>query len=160
SFVAADGSAQRPGSKMVHNTLALQHGLDPSSAAFELEGLPAPGAEASSFFADLSSDEWLWPGQPAWVGGQLIVFLVDVRRAADGLGFENHGYDARLIDPTLPPVEWAAAPSLAPPPNDWNIVVGTGGVQVDGDQLIAYGTQEPTHDVFLVRWPVDAVLRG
>jgi hypothetical protein len=160
TFVATDGSGQRAGSTMVHNTLAIQHGVDPSSAVFEPHWSPADGAPPASFFADASADEWFWPGQAALVGDRLLVFLVDVRRSSGGLGFENHGWDARLIDPSQPIDSWAAAPSLAPPQNDWSIVVGTGGAQVDGDQLVTYGTQEPTHDLFLVRWPVESVLRG
>jgi hypothetical protein len=158
TFVSPSGSGQRNGSTMVHNTIAIQHGNDPTSATFEPhwnDKIPP-----ASFFPDDGNSEWFWPGQPALVGGKLIVFLVDVLRSTGGLGFENHAWDARLIDPTTPVGSWTSAPSLQPPQNPWKILLGTGGVQTDGDFLIAYGTQESTHDLFVARWPVDAVLRG
>jgi hypothetical protein len=159
SFVSPSGSGQRSNSTLVHNTIALQQGSDPTTATFEThwnDKIPP-----SSFFPDDGNSEWLWPGQPAMVGGKLIVFLIDVRRStSSGPGFTSQGWDARLIDPTAPVGTWSSAPSLAPPQNPWKILLGTGGVQVDGDFLIAYGTQEQTQDQFVARWPVDAVLRG
>jgi hypothetical protein len=75
TFIATTTAYLRTESKMVRNTVAVQTGLDPTSARMEFAWADAAGTPAS-FFAE-RSDRWHWPGGGVRIpGGPLIVFLM------------------------------------------------------------------------------------
>lgn len=84
---------------MVHNTVAVQTGYDPSqgSIRFYWRNAKEPAPEA---FVSEEGNSWLWPEDGVRVGGKLLLFFTQVRssKRIDSLGFENFGWTAYIVD--------------------------------------------------------------
>ena len=160
TFVATSDAYKRRESKMPRNTVALQRGYDPAKADMQFYWNRRDGAPAS-FFPD-EDWGWYWPGGGIRLDDRLLLFLVKVRRTGDGMfGFAAIGTSAVAIDnPDETPDRWHLRMTEVPP-NDYNVMVGSGSVLRAGDQVLAFGSVEPGpgHNIFLVRWPLAAVRR-
>jgi uncharacterized protein DUF4185 len=154
TFIATSPAGTRRESAMVRNTLAIQHGYDPSSATIKFywrmkEGKPA------SFFGE-SRKVWYWPGHGIRVDGRLLIFLMKIHATKGGLGFEAFGWSVVAVEnPDQEPSEWKLR-WLPVPRNDLQVIVGSASVIRVGDFVYAFSVQEPTskHDVYLIRWPL------
>ncbi|MEJ2185489.1 MAG: DUF4185 domain-containing protein [Gemmatimonadota bacterium] len=161
TWIDPGGRRQRRGGRMIRNSLAIQTGLDPSTAAITFHWRRNDDGEPASFFAEDGAD-WFWPGDGVRLGGRLILFLMRVRHQAGGLGFQVHGWDVVLVEnPDAEPSRWRMR-WLDAPANDLGVIVGSAGVLIHGDSLYAFGGQETntTHPMYLTRWPVASVRRG
>ncbi len=151
SFVATGANRVRSQSVLVRNSVGIQSGYDPSKAsiayAYRSDAMGKPG----SFIAE-EGDEWFWPGGGVKIDDRVVVFLYRVGPGG-GLGFENRGSDVLVIEnPGDEPLQWRMTRTRLPD-NGMKIFPGSGGVQLDGEYLISYAVQEPSHDLFLARWP-------
>jgi len=154
SFVATSAAGTRRESVMVRNSLAIQHGRDPSLASIKFYWRVKSGKPAS-FFSE-SRKAWYWPGHGIRIGGKLLIFLMKLRASEKGLGFEAFGWSAVAIDnPEAEPLFWKLR-WLPVPQNDLQIIVGAASVIRSGDFIYAFSVDERSgkHDVYLVRWPV------
>lgn len=154
SFVATSPSGTRREAVMVRNTLAIQHGYDPSSAAIKFYWRMKKGKPAS-FFSE-SGKVWYWPGHGIRVDGRLLIFLMKIHATPGGLGFAAFGWRVVAIDnPDEEPSSWKLR-WLPVPQNDLQVIVGSASVIRIDDFVYAFSAQEPAgkHDVYLVRWPL------
>lgn len=159
SFVDPKGSGRRDQSKMVHNTIGIQTGYDPTTASMQFYWGGTDEAPAD-FFAP-SGSRWRWPLHGARLDDTLLLFFMDVREERDDrLGFRTVGWSAIRIDnpedtPDLWRRQWLDAPSAG-----FDVIVGS-AVVVRAQHLYAFAVREPgNHDVYLCRWPIGAARRG
>jgi hypothetical protein len=158
TFIATSPAGVRAESRMVHNTVGVQDGLDPTTATMAFAWNDS-GADPASFFAE-DADVWYWPGDGVLVDGALLVFLMATRASTGGLGFESAGWQAALVaNPSDPPATWNVTRPVAPQ-NDWGVIVGSATAFADGDYIYAFSTRGPAQDVFLLRWRRAAAAAG
>lgn len=160
SFVAKPGSVGRRGCAMVRNSIAVQEGADPTTAAITFHWRGTHDAPASWFAED--GDVWHWPLAGLRIGEVVTVFCTRVRRSgANGpFGFQAIGWTAlalRGVDGPVP--QWRCEPraTFASP---FPVVVGT-AVVAHGAHVYAYALAEPgTHAVYALRWPAATFAAG
>jgi hypothetical protein len=160
SFIARGDSNTRRGATMVRNSLAIQHGYDPSSASIKFYW-GGQDDTPTSFFQE-TPDVWYWPGHGIRINDLLLIFLMQVRKIDTGLGFEVFGWTAIAVDnPDEKPNNWKVR-WLHSPENSFGVVVGSASILRIEDYIYAFSAKEPggTHDVYLVRWPVSKAVKG
>jgi hypothetical protein len=159
TFVATTPAHIRRESKMIRNTVAIERGYDPSKAMMKFYWRSADQSPMA-FFPE-GADGWYWPGDGIRVGPVLLVFLMRVQGTAGGVGFVGVGWNAVLVsNPDAEPAAWRMD-WLDCPQNPFGVVIGSAGVLRQGGYIYAFGSHEPAvHDIFVVRWPASAVLRG
>ena len=161
SWIDPTGNASRDGATMVSNTLAIQHGYDPSSATADFFWGTTSAGGVRAFFPDSSGGRY-WPGHGLRIDDRLVVFLMEVRPTDAGLGFEVDDWAAVLVtNPDEDPPDWDVT-WLDTPANQRQIIVGAGSTLRRGGYVYAFSVQEPGpgHDVYLVRWPQEDVRQG
>ena len=159
SFIANKAELRRSQSKMVHNSVAIENGYNPAQASVGFYW-PVLNKQPAEFVSD-AGETWLWPEDGVRLGDKLLLFFVRVRpdKRKDSLGFELFGWTAFLIEnPDSEPSAWVVR-RLHSPENPWHIIVGT-SVLRRGDFLFVFGSQEPSHDDYLLRWPVSDAAKG
>ena len=159
SFIATGGGLTRAQSTLVHNSVAIQTGYDPTSAAMAFYWATRNGAPAS-LFPEVGA-EWLWPGHGARLGDRLILFFMRIKSDPGTLGFLTDAAKALLVDnPDDPPTQWITHP-IALPPNGFGVLLGAGGCTVLGAFLDCFSPVEPgNHDIYLIRWAVADAMIG
>ncbi|MEZ5987650.1 MAG: DUF4185 domain-containing protein [Planctomycetota bacterium] len=161
SFVATGDPPDRRRSVIVRNSVAVQRGMDPRTAAMAFCWRVGPDGRPTSFFAD-HEGRWWWPGHGVRLdGGPLVVFLLDVRSTpGEGLGFAGDGYAVAIVDdPDAPPSQWR--PRVVPASRPAFDVLPATAVVRDGDHVVAVAIrQHGAHAGALVRWPVAELARG
>ena len=159
SFVATSDAHERSESVLVRNTLAIETGYDPSTASIAFFWDDTSGQPRAFFRDDGDGADWYWPGHGAIVEGRLVVFLSRVAPASGGLGFRADGWRAvRIDDPSASPADWK--PVLLKVPSSGLGVTFGESLLVENGYLHAFGAEDASHAVHLVRWPVAAVLAG
>lgn len=159
TFVGTSPGEVRWESRLVRNTVAIQRGYDPSRAQMTFAWRMSGGYPAS-FFPDTDTS-WYWPGHGIRLDSTLVIFLMEIRRDEGGLGFLGLGWTAVVIsNPDDDPQEWR--PRFASTAEGaWGVIIGSATVMRRGDQVYAFGAEEPAvHNIFLVRWPLEAAMRG
>lgn len=157
SFVDPGGSSSRLNASLVRNSVALQKGKKPESAKMEFFWKML-GNRPRSYFRE-EDGSWFWPGSGVRLGDILIVFLVEVRRAENPLGFSAEGSKAVIVpNPDDPPSLWAHL--RASPAGRRRILVGSACALVEGGYLYAFGSDASGTEVHSLRWPVDRAARG
>lgn len=160
SFVAKPGSEGRRGCAMVRNSIAVQEGADPRTAAiaFHWRGtLAQPG----SWFAE-DGEVWHWPLAGVHTGERVTVFCTRVRSTSEQgpFGFRACGWTAFALHGTDAPVATWRCARVATFASPFPVVVGTAAV-VHAGCVYAYALAEPgDHAVYLLRWPLDAFTAG
>jgi hypothetical protein len=160
SFVAPSVPGQRRGSTMVHNSVGIQRGYDPTHAQFKAYWRVADG-KPTSFFPD-DGIHYFWPGGSLLVDGKLLLFFMQAhtKEANNAMGFDTDGWAAALIDnPEADPDRWRIR-WLDAPQNDFRVLVGSASIVRDGEHVVAFSVGGDTHDVYLVRWPRNDVSTG
>ncbi len=154
SFVSASASGTRSGAAMPRNTLAIEHGYDPTLATVDFHYRRDASGTPTAFFPASDAERWFWPGPGVRLGGVLVIFLWRMR-AGGGLGFVNDAPMVVLVpNPDDPPEAWTLAPQPLPT-NPWGVFLGTGAAIVHDDHLYLLSCVEPgNHDVYLARWTV------
>ncbi len=160
SFVEPDGTGDRGDATFVHNTVALQEGCDPTTAAMSFYWHSVED-HVASFFPD-DDRGWRWPQHGILLDDTLTLFFQRVERTRpdDPFGFRAVGWEALRVDhPDGPPDSWSfrLLETSADPPG---LIVGA-SVLSDGVYVYAFALEEPgRHDVYVARWTVGAFLEG
>lgn len=158
SFIGDGKSRDRRRALVVRNTVAIQNGLDPSSAAVTFSWKTGAGKPEAFFPA--KGEDWYWPGSGVLVQGRLLVFLMEIAPAPGELGFDARGWAAVLVaNPGDEPGSWRMT-SLAVPENPFRVIVGSACCFVEGGHLYAFGADASSRGAFLVRWGLEAAARG
>lgn len=151
TFIDLDGSGDRSRADFIHNSIAIQTGSDPSSAAMVFSWRQSAAQPAASFFPG-SGKRWYWPGDGMRIGSRLLVFLTAVEPFTNHLGFTIVGWQAVLIEnPHAPPGKWQIL-DVRKRPGKFGVALGTGGVLCRQGYLYAYGTNPGGNQVVLARW--------
>jgi hypothetical protein len=153
SFVAPATPGERRGSTMVHNTVGIQSGYDPTRAEFKAYWRETNG-KPSSFFPD-DGHHYFWPGGSLLVDGKLLVFFMRswTRDPSNAMGFDTDGWAATMVDNVDDsPDRWQLR-RLDVPQNSFDVLVGSASLVRDGNYLVAFSVGKKEHEVYLVRWP-------
>jgi len=159
SFIADRPGVKRSASHMVHNSIAIQTGYDPSKASLKFYWRIRNGKPAE--FASDRGDAWLWPSDGVRLGNKLLLFFTKVRADSrkDSLGFKNFGWTAFLVDnPDATPSAWVLH-RLRALRNPWGVIVGAATLHAHGFVYV-FGYSEPGHDAYLLRLPASAAGAG
>ena len=148
---------------MAKNSVGIQDGLNPSTAKIKYYwNKNSDSIEPKSFFESpyILSGNWLWPGDCAMLpdGKTLVIFFMNIKPTNTELNFDIVGCQVAIIRnsydaPNKWNIEWIKNISE----NSYlNILIGSGGVLVDGNYIYAYGysRNENIKGVTLARWPV------
>jgi hypothetical protein len=143
---------------MIRNSVGIQEGANPTEATMHYfwrtdDSLPI------SFFKEKDS-LWYWPLDGIRIDRKLLIFFMELHSVDYGLGFELCNHSAVAIDnPDDNPLRWRIQ-NIPLPASESNIMIGS-AVEVYEDYLYSFCCQEPgTHDIFLVRWPIDSARIG
>lgn len=155
SFIATSDARTRREAVVVHSSIAVMTGRDPTTATMDFTW--QRGAEPKPWLAD-EGMHWLTPSSGIRLpGGALIIFVVE--RAPTPVGPMVVGSRAiRVADPSGPPGGWKLEtidlplPSFAPASH-----VGT-CVALDGEALVAISVSYG--DARIVRWSLAALAAG
>ncbi len=158
SFIARTPFS-RAGAAFIRNSVAIQRGADPSTAAMRFFWNTGADDAPTSFAAEKGAS-WLWPAHGVRLGHRLLLFY-EIIRTPPGLppgedNFEGIGWTAFVID------------NVDRPPSDWHLeevrVPATGryllgeALLIEPPWLYAYGSDDDLHPVVLARWPLDEVM--
>jgi hypothetical protein len=176
--------------RMVHNTVGVQEGSDPSNAPLVPHFGGTPDDPQPVFGSEPGT--WLWPMAGARTAAGVVVFFMRVRSARPDLPtvldawraegsmtfFEVFDWTAALVENPDEPVEAWTVRMLETPPIHDRVMPGA-GVVADGGYLYAYGWRDghalqPSRFrrraryrgyrhprlAYLLRWPVERVPDG
>jgi len=151
SFISSQKSLSRKGSTMIRNCVAIQSGYDPSNARMRYTWR-YQDSTPTSFFPERGK-EWFWPGHGTMISDRLLLFLMRIGTDESLLGFRATGWDALLVEnPQEKPRFWKLR-ELHSPPNQWDILIGSASVMVEGDFLYALGVKESgSRGAYLIRF--------
>jgi len=159
SFIANKPGKTRRQATFVHNSIAIQTGYDPTHASIKFYW---PKANGEPFeFAANEGEVWLWPEDGVRLGDKLLLFFVRVHsdNRKDSLGFTLVGWTALLVEnPDAQPSAWIVH-RLDTPQSPARLIVGSGVLRT-GNFLYAFAPAEPSHDDYLLRWPLTAAEEG
>jgi hypothetical protein len=161
TWIDGAGRGTRSGARMVSNSVAIQSGSDPSVAEISFHWGSADDGVPASFIPD-RGNEALWFGNGVRVADRLVLFLARTIRTRTGIGFENAGWTAVMVEnPDAEPSAWRMR-SLETPENPVGIVVGFAGVVQLEEYVYALGSQDPvkSHPIYAARWPAEQLRRG
>jgi hypothetical protein len=155
SFIATSDAGTRQESRLIRNSVAIQTGYDPTTASMEFFWR-SDQDEPLAFFP-AKDGVWYWPGDGERIGDKLVLFMMSVRAAERGLGFEVFDSDAFIVEnPDDVPSAWVMR-ELELPSNLMNIVVGSASVFAQDGFLYTLGAREPgPHNMYLIRYPLPA----
>ena len=158
SFICSDSTGSRKKSSIIRNSVAIQDGYDLKAAPVRFYWDKSKKSPQSFFH--LPGECWYWTGHGAMVKDKLIVFLLKEQATNLALGFESIGWDAVLIsNPKDEPSKWKM--KYLKGTETFGLIAGSAAVLKDEKYLYAYGAVEPsTHEVYLLRWELDAVYAG
>lgn len=170
---------------LVHNSLALQRGSDPTTARIAHYWKERNGKPASFFEPARNDGSWYWMGGLTVLGDQepgdqALVFLMHARSTVDdsgaaltkgddtscaGLNFEMLGWDARIATITAQaPDQWQWRDVELPQDVRWHsILAGSSTVSVDDHYLYAWSSGPAVlggNPVYLARWERDSAAAG
>ncbi len=146
---------------MVSNSVAIQVGTDPTTAAISFHWGRAADGSPAAFFPGRGRER-LWFGSGVRVDGHLVLFLGRIRSTNVGLGFESAGWTAVIVDnPDSAPSSWRVR-ELETPPNPLGITVGFAAALKLAEHVYAFGSPDSvkSHPLYAARWSAVEVLRG
>lgn len=161
TWIDPSGRGTRQGARMVSNSVAIQTGTDPTTAAIAFYWGRAADGSPAPFFPDRGAES-LWLGNGVRVGDRLVLFFARTIRTGTGIGFEHVGWTAVMVEnPDAEPSAWRVRP-LETPTNPLGILVGYAAVLQLGEHVYAFGSQNPvkSHPIYAARWPAEEVRRG
>lgn len=162
TWIDPSGAGTRRGARMVSNSVAIQNGTDPTTAAMSFYWGRAADGRPDAIFPDRGAES-LWFGNGLRIGDRIVLFFArTLRNTGAGLGFEHVGWTAVMVEnPDDEPSAWRVR-ALETPANPLGILVGCAAVVRQGDYVYALGSQNPvkSHPIFAARWPAEEVRRG
>jgi hypothetical protein len=159
SFIATTNRHLRSESLLIRNSIAIQSGYDPESAAIRFHWRFKNNIPQSFFPED--GPTWFWPGQGIVTNGFLLIFILQIHPSDNDLGFEFAGWKAlRVFNYKDEPSKWKLCWADTPPDPHF-IITGAGSVLLVNGYLYAFCSDESaTHDVYLARWAIEELVRG
>ena len=158
TFVATSAAHLRSESKMVHNTIGVESGLDPTHATVDLLWRDNPDGSPASYFPE-DGERYMWPGHGVRIGSRVILFLMSQRATNTGgvFGFAHAGDRVAILDGVdRAPSTWTLSTIDLPDPG-FDASVGT-AVVATADSLVAVAVRNAgDHVGYLVRWPLTDV---
>ncbi len=161
TWIDPSGKGTRNGARMVSNSVAIQTGTNPTTAAMSFYWGKNIDDKPDALFPDRDGES-LWFGNGVRVGDRLILFFARTIRTGIGLGFENVGWTAVMVEnPDSAPSSWRVR-TLVTPVNPLGILVGFAAILKLEGYIVALGSQNPvkSHPIYAARWPVEKVSRG
>jgi hypothetical protein len=161
TFIALSDKHVRTESTMVHNTVAIQTGDDPRTAAMVFSWRTNADSPPDAFFPERGS-HYFWPGCGIRLSeGPLVVFLYDiVNTNGEQFGFKCTGYALALVDNPDAPAA-AGEPRIVPVATSAFDAVPATALVREGDYVVALAIRENgTHAGALVRYPAAALAQG
>ncbi|MBZ5856600.1 DUF4185 domain-containing protein [Flavihumibacter profundi] len=157
-FICKDSSRSRTASTMIRNSIAVQKGYNIDSSPLTYFWSNLKNKPRDFFY--LPGKDWFWIGHGSMIRDKLIVFLMKIHGVKTGLGFEVAGWSAALVDnPHDSPSHWKM--KYIDGVETYGLVVGSAAVLKDDKYLYAFGAVEPaTHEVYLLRWPIERAYAG
>ncbi len=158
TFIDPKGSSKRRNAKMINNSIAIQEGndLDQGKMSFYYKGKKR---KPEAYF-DLPGKNWFWTGHGTLVKDKLIVLLFEEKNTNTGIGFEAIAWYIAIIDnPLDDPRDWTI--KYIKGSDTFGVILGSSAVLKDKDFMYAYGVTEPSsHEVYLLRFPIDEIIEG
>lgn len=161
SFIDTTRQHNRQAARLIRNSIAVQTGSDPVSAQMAFFWRKNNANQPVAFFPEEKS-EWFWPGHGIRLQDRLIIFLMRVRGATTGLGFEVYDWEAvQIPNPDESPMNWTLQ-WLDVRKNPYQVIVGSASVLQIEEYIYAFGSRESAtdHPIFLTRWPVKEFTGG
>ena len=161
TWIHPTGRGTREGATMISNSVAIQTGTNPAESRMDFYWGRTAAGKPAALFPD-RGDERLWFGNGVRIRDRLVLFFSRTIRVAAGLGFDQVGWTAVMVDnPDAEPSAWRVHP-LQTPANPLGILVGFAAILRQGDAVYALGSQNPvkSHPIYAARWPADKVHRG
>ena len=161
TWIDPTGKGTRAGGTMISNSVAVQTGVNPAESRIDFYWGKTADGRPAALFPNRGDERW-WFGNGVRVGDRLILFFSRTISVTTGLGFDQVGWTAVMVEnPDADPPAWRVRP-LETPANPLGILVGFAAVVRLGDHLYALGSQNPvkSHPIFAARWPVEQVRRG
>ena len=162
SWIDPSGSGTRGNAQIVSNSVAIQNGTNPATASMSFYWGSSADDNPDAMFPD-TNGESLWFGNGIRVDDRLVLFFGrTLRNTGTGLGFQQVGWTAVMVEnPDEEPADWRAR-SLETPTNPLGIGVGFAAVLQQGNHVYALGGADPikSHPIYAARWPVEQVRRG
>ena len=160
SWIDPSGKHTRQGARMISNSVAIQTGTDPATAAIAFYWGRAKDGGPAPLFPDRGAER-LWPGSGVRLGNRLVLFFNRIK-SDNGSGFDSAGWTAVMVENVdAAPSAWRVMP-LETPDNPLGVIVGFAGVLQLDEYVYAFGSEDPvkSHPLYLVRWPSVDVRRG
>ncbi|MFN2501747.1 MAG: DUF4185 domain-containing protein [Pyrinomonadaceae bacterium] len=156
SIISRDWTGTRVGS-FVRNSVGVQAGYELTAP---IKYYWKPTKRGHEAFFSIPGKNWFWPGHGTMIRDRLIIFLFQLRGVNTGLGFEAFSWYAVLVsNPSDEPSKWKM--KYIQGPETFGQMAGSAAVLKDDKYLYAFGAQEPsTHEVYLLRWPLDDAYNG
>jgi hypothetical protein len=143
---------------MVHNSVAIQHGYDPTSAEIDFYW-DDRNDKPSAYFED-NGQLFYWPTSAIALNGKILVFLLETRATTEGLGFEHTRSVARIIhNPLKDPIDWKVE-KIPLPEHPAGMALGSSAVLLMDGHVYAYSNQPHSSDVYLARWEHEQTTSG
>lgn len=161
TWIDPTGKGTRKGGYMVSNSIAIQVGRDPSTAAISFYWGRDANGKPDAMFPDRNGES-LWFGNGIRVGDRLVLFFARTIRGNGMFGFEHVGWTAIMVNnPEDVPGKWQVR-QLPTPTNPLGVLVGFAAIQNIDGYVVALGSQNPvkSHPIFAVRWPAEEVRQG
>ena len=145
--------------KTVRNTVGIQTGMNPAVGTIKYYWNDNNNSSnPKSFFRSpyIAKDNWLWPGDCTLLPDDetLIIFFMNLKSTPEF--FDIDGYQVAIINNSYDPpdkwdIQWIKNVSEY---DKLKILLGSGGVLVEGDYLYAYGfsNNKNIKGITLARW--------
>jgi hypothetical protein len=157
SFIDRSGSKSRRNAVLVRNSIAIQTGYNPTMAKMRFFWKTKDGVPAAVFRQ--AGDRWLWPASGIMINDRLLIFLMQIRKAKNDLGFEPCGWKAVLVtDLDKDPAAWPMRHLESPQKKD--IIIGSGSAVVADGYVYVFSTNWRDQKVYIVRWPYRSAYKG
>jgi hypothetical protein len=150
SFIGKVSDHHRQPEKMINNSAAWQHGVQPTNAEVEFFYRRSNAGKPESLITPADGHGWFWIYDAVIVQGKLFLFLPQIERVSgdSAFGFRLTAvWLAEISNPVAPPTRWQIAQTRIP-----FAQFGTGGNRCFGSAVLAtngfvyiFGTWEKGH---------------
>jgi hypothetical protein len=143
---------------MVRNTIAVQTGLDPTSASMDFRWSIGTDGTPASFFAE-DGARWFWPGHGVRIDDRVIVFLLAMQSTGTGgvFSFDHAGTRVAILENVDANVGAWTVRTIDLPSLSFDAMLAC-AVVVEGDHLVGVAVRNAgVHVGYLVRWPLASV---
>lgn len=155
SYVSEQAGQNRRDASYISNAVGIQRGYFPPTSTLEVFWQVDKSGPAS-FFAE-KDGKWYWPLQATMIDRGLILFLAELRKTSEGLGFEPTSVDVMIVENHADsPDRWIFR-LLQLTEADAGMIINISSLYSEGDYLYSFSRQKPVGDAYLARWLKESV---